>query len=202
VKEDHSANSHSARITLLIEEALQSSGLSKTDLTGVIVADGPGSYTGLRIGASAAKALCFALNIPLMAESNLLATAKKSVNLNNEVKYHISSIDARRQDVYALIYSNDGQIIKDSALTTIDESFRKYLESLENGFCLSGNGADKIIGLLDLDSSLATTILNSARNLHNSAIQLFDNQVFKNALFYEPDYMQAPNIIKSKKLLR
>ena len=202
LEEDHTSNSHSEKITLLIQKAMTGSDILKNDLKGVIVADGPGSYTGLRIGASAAKAYCFALEIPLMAEGNLLATAKESAHIRTTTKYHVSAIDARRDDVYALILDQNGTIVKDSALLTIDQSFGSYLDELDGKYCLSGNGAPKIIDLLQLDSRLDTGIRNSANNLLHAAMQLYDNQVFKNYLFYEPDYKQAPNITKSKKLLR
>lgn len=172
-----------------------------TALDAVMVADGPGSYTGLRIGASAAKGLCYVLEIPLLCESNLVALCNESKHQWPDQTYHISAIDARRNDIYMCIADHEGKTVQGPHLATIDEKFREYLKNLNGEYILSGNGSQKMCEILDLSPALNSKILNNAVNLRHSAVQLIDTQSFMDYMFFEPNYMQAPKIIPSKKLL-
>src|SRR6476619_492243 len=103
--------SHSTHLTVLIEQLLANTGHQLADLAAVAVSDGPGSYTGLRIGAAAAKGLCFALDIPLVAVSTLRALAAQVAagTARPENFLFCPMLDARRQEVYAALYTHDGQ---------------------------------------------------------------------------------------------
>lgn len=200
LEENHDRNSHSEVITLLIKKVFDSSGKDKSQLKGIILADGPGSYTGLRIGASAAKGLCYVLDLPLMSESNLVALAAASRQAHPKVRRHISAIDARRDDVYLCDVDSVGNIITRPKLVTIDKNFQNFLDSLEGDYILSGNGADKIVGLLSLNEDKNTKIYNSAANLRYNCHQHIDNQLFMDVMNFEPAYLQDPKITTPKKL--
>ena len=103
--------SHSTHLTVLIEQLLANTGHRLSDLAAVAVSDGPGSYTGLRIGGAAAKGLCFALDIPLVAVSTLRALAAQVAagTVRPESWRYCPMLDARRQEVYAALYTHDGQ---------------------------------------------------------------------------------------------
>ena len=100
--------SHSSHITVLIQQLLENTGFTEKDLSAVAVSGGPGSYTGLRIGTSTAKGLCYALNIPLIAVSTLQAMAQETVQFmpNPETYFFCPMIDARRMEVYTALYNS------------------------------------------------------------------------------------------------
>lgn len=129
---------HGEQLTLLVEAALKECALAPKDLTAVSIASGPGSYTGLRIGVSTAKGLCYALGIPLIAIdalTSLAAVARK--------KYPTEAlcpmIDARRMEVYATIFAGDGTILKPLSADILDESSYSAFGS----FVFFGDGAPK-----------------------------------------------------------
>ena len=105
------AQSHSTHLTVLIQQLLENTGHTLLDVAAVALSDGPGSYTGLRIGAAAAKGLCFALDIPLLAVGTLAALARQVVNATAapENRLFCPMLDARRQEVYTAIYRADGR---------------------------------------------------------------------------------------------
>ena len=136
-----------------------------------------------------------------MSESNLSALCNESRHQAPHCPFHISAIDARRNDVYLSIIDNTGKTVLAPHLATMDEKFREYLKNLGSEYLLSGNGSQKMCEILHLSGSVKSNILNNAANLRHSATQLFDNQSFVEVMFFEPNYMQAPKIIPSKKLL-
>ena len=125
LRELNQANVHIEKLTLLIEEVLEAAGRTLKDLNAVAVSMGPGSYTGLRIGVSTAKGLCYALDIPLLAVSTLDAMAsgflEKHPDLQNEALI-CPMIDARRREVYSAVYAADLSKIEPVAARIIDES--------------------------------------------------------------------------------
>ena len=100
VEESQKPFQHASEITLLIGKLVATSGMLLEDLDAVAVSSGPGSYTGLRVGASAAKGICFALDIPLLAINTLDALAYESIKRNPDIEWHIPMLDARRMEVY------------------------------------------------------------------------------------------------------
>ena len=102
--------SHSTHLTVLVEQLLANTGHALPDLGAVAVSDGPGSYTGLRIGAAAAKGLCFALDVPLLAVGTLPALAHQVASRVPRATAYLFApmLDARRQEVYTALYEADG----------------------------------------------------------------------------------------------
>ena len=146
LKESSESNAHSKVLTVFIQEIMETFEMDVRDLDAIVVSKGPGSYTGLRIGVSSAKGLCYAGDIPLIS-INTLQSMAYGVVLNTEVKYSDTAllcpmIDARRMEVYSALYDVNGNKIRETKAEIIDESsFRDYLEKGEVFFF--GDGAEK-----------------------------------------------------------
>ncbi|GGE97730.1 tRNA (adenosine(37)-N6)-threonylcarbamoyltransferase complex dimerization subunit type 1 TsaB [Flavobacterium limi] len=120
--------SHAEKLHVFIEEIIAKSGISVHDLVAVAVSQGPGSYTGLRIGVSAAKGLCFALNIPLIAVDTLQTLASQAKVSEGKI---IPMLDARRMEVYSAIFSAELKTERAILAEVIDEnSFKDFTEIL------------------------------------------------------------------------
>lgn len=120
--------SHAEKLHVFIEEIIAESGISVHDLVAVAVSQGPGSYTGLRIGVSAAKGLCFALNIPLIAVDTLQTLASQAKISDGKI---IPMLDARRMEVYSAIFNTDLKTERSILAEVIDEnSFKDFTEKL------------------------------------------------------------------------
>lgn len=120
--------SHAEKLHVFIEEIIAESGISVHDLVAVAVSQGPGSYTGLRIGVSAAKGLCFALNIPLIAVDTLQTLASQAKISEGKI---IPMLDARRMEVYSAVFSAELKTERAILAEVIDEnSFKDFTEKL------------------------------------------------------------------------
>lgn len=120
--------SHAEKLHVFIEEIIQEAGISVQDLVAVAVSQGPGSYTGLRIGVSAAKGLCFALNIPLIAVDTLQTLASQAKVSNGKI---IPMLDARRMEVYSEVFNADLEVQREILAEVIDEnSFNEFAETV------------------------------------------------------------------------
>jgi tRNA threonylcarbamoyladenosine biosynthesis protein TsaB len=120
--------SHAERLHVFIEEIISEAGIQLKDLAAVAVSQGPGSYTGLRIGVSAAKGLCYALNVPLIAIDTLQALASKAKIAEGLI---VPMIDARRMEVYSAVFSAGLEKKREILAEIIDEnSFEDFTENL------------------------------------------------------------------------
>lgn len=120
--------SHAERLHVFIEEIISEAGIQLKDLVAVAISQGPGSYTGLRIGVSAAKGLCYALNIPLIAVDTLKVLASKVTTVDGLI---VPMIDARRMEVYSAIFSTTFEKKREVLAEIIDEnSFKNFTENL------------------------------------------------------------------------
>ena len=129
LKEDNSNNySHAERLHVFIDETLREANIERSELEAIAVSKGPGSYTGLRIGVSAAKGLCYALDIPLISVSTLEALAYQ-VNVDNGVI--VPMLDARRMEVFSAIYSSNLKQVRDIEAQILDES--SFTQELSKG---------------------------------------------------------------------
>jgi len=125
-------NIHAEIITLFIDELITGAGIPYNDIDAVAVSSGPGSYTGLRIGVSTAKGLCFALEKPLIAIETLAAMAQGVIAKSSIDKKTLlcPMIDARRMEVYTALFDSDGNRIKNTTAEIIDEqSFYGLLQN-------------------------------------------------------------------------
>jgi len=189
--------SHGENLTLLIQSLLSEANLSMTDLNAVSVASGPGSYTGLRIGAATAKGICYAMDIPLIAIdalSSLCELARKKYPKTNLC----AMIDARRMEVFSLIQDASGVPLKQISADILDENSYKEYEP----FVYFGDGAEKMCQLwserslqVDLD------VKSSAVGQLKCAFEKFQRQEFEDVAYWEPFYLkdfivQSPKVKK------
>ncbi len=200
-------NSHAEQMTLLINECLDIAGLKINDLEAVAISNGPGSYTSLRIGASTAKGVCYALDLPLIAIDTLESLALAAFNeAKDEDALYCPMIDARRMEVYTTLYkySKDTgglEEIEPMHPKIIDEdSFSEYLEKNQKIiFC--GNGAPKCQETLQQPYTLFLPIISSARYLILISYKKNLIQEFVDVAYHTPQYLKAPNITKPKQRL-
>jgi tRNA threonylcarbamoyladenosine biosynthesis protein TsaB len=140
--EIHEAQSHASRLAPMIEQVSRKAGISLKELKAVAITLGPGSYTGLRIGTSTAKGICYALDIPLIAVGTLELLAFQGSFQNAATSFLCPMIDARRMEVYCLVADADLNIVEGVSAKVVDEnSFRELLEA--HSMLFFGNGADK-----------------------------------------------------------
>jgi tRNA threonylcarbamoyladenosine biosynthesis protein TsaB len=138
-EENNQKFSHAEKLHVFIDEVLNEAKIDKKQLTAIAVSKGPGSYTGLRIGVSAAKGLCFALNIPLISTLTLEVLAQQ---VKQDAHYIIPMLDARRMEVYSAVYNSEKKQIRETKAEIIDEnSFKDYLKDGKTIFI--GDGAIK-----------------------------------------------------------
>lgn len=177
---------HGEKLTLLIEEALASENLDIKELAAVSVSSGPGSYTGLRIGVSTAKGLCYALGIPLIAIDSLLVLQQiaKDIYPNQSVA---SLIDARRMEVFATVFDGNGAIVKPISADIIEEN--SYLEF--EPFIACGDGAEKLSEVwADRKITIDSSILSSAKGQVELGYQKYLNSEFEDVAYFEPFYLK------------
>ncbi|HNW99303.1 MAG TPA: tRNA (adenosine(37)-N6)-threonylcarbamoyltransferase complex dimerization subunit type 1 TsaB [Bacteroidales bacterium] len=204
VKESHSANSHSSVITSFISEVINSSGKKNSDIDAVCVSMGPGSYTGLRIGVSTAKGLCYAWNKPLIAINTLQSMAMHFI-LKNKADDNVllcPMIDARRMEVYNAIFDAQGNFIRDTSAEIISEnSFSELL--LKNRIIFFGDGAEKCKEILTKHSnaSIVDDLNNSASGMIALASFKFERNQFEDTAYFEPFYLKDFLATKPKKMI-
>lgn len=178
--------SHAENITLFIEDVLKQAEISIKDIHAVSVSSGPGSYTGLRIGVSTAKGLCYPLNIPLISVDSLLALSEIALLKHSSINL-CPLIDARRMEVFNAIYNEKGEQIKPISADIIEADSYSEFEP----FVYFGDGADKLQDIWkDKNCTIDSTILSSAKGQVNLAYKKFLAQDFEDVAYFEPFYLK------------
>jgi tRNA threonylcarbamoyladenosine biosynthesis protein TsaB len=203
-KQVNERNIHAEVITIFIDELINTAGLTYNDIDAVAVSCGPGSYTGLRIGVSTAKGLCFALDKPLIAIETLEAMAygvinDKAITIDEDTLL-CPMIDARRMEVYCALFNNQGLKIRPTAADIIDEhSFSEFLSN--HKILFFGDGADKCEAVLGVNNSaqFLPDFVNSATYLTQKAAEKFKKKEFEDVAYFEPYYLK--DFIAGKKAL-
>ncbi len=189
LKEDYNNQySHAERLHLYIEELLLKNNISKSDLDAIAVSKGPGSYTGLRIGVSSAKGLCFALEIPLISIPTLDSLAYQIKEKNGII---ISMLDARRMEVYSAIYTaeNKNKIRKTKAEILDENSFSEYLEKGIVYFL--GDGVEKFKGICTHKNAVFVEgKLPSANEMGKLAEEKYKKSDIEDVAYFEPYYLK------------
>ena len=181
---------HAGWLHAAIENLLKQEGYKVQQLEAVAVTEGPGSYTGLRVGLSSAKGLCFALRIPLITENtlNLMAFAA-SLELGHPDYYYCPMIDARRMEVFTALYNPFLKSIMPPAAIILDKYF--LLTELENQtIVFFGNGSKKLQPLLDSSHALFKDISSNAGQLGILAEQKFQSSKFTDIIYSDPAYIK------------
>jgi len=189
--------SQSEKITILIGELLKTNNLSTSDISAVALSKGPGSYTGLRVGASAAKAICFVHKIPLLAIDTLKILAYPHIKDTSRDQRIIPMIDARRSEVYYNIY--DSQLKADIETTNLILEPDHFKELSSPIIC--GDGAEKANNLINHSTAIFKPAHAKAMDMTSLAYYAFKAENFENLAYFNPFYLKPPNITKSKKQL-
>jgi tRNA threonylcarbamoyladenosine biosynthesis protein TsaB len=194
-------NAHAEVITVFIDELLTDSGATYNDIEAIAVSCGPGSYTGLRIGISTAKGLCFALDKPLIAIETLksMAYGVISQGVADEILL-CPMIDARRMEVYTAVFNTKGERIQPTSAEIIDEnSFANLLK--DHQILFFGDGAEKCQSVLgnNPNAQFLPGFINSATHLTKKAGEKFRLKEFENVAYFEPFYLK--DFIAGKKAL-
>jgi universal bacterial protein YeaZ len=191
LKELMANNIHAGSLTLFIKEAMDSTGLQFEDLDAIAVSMGPGSYTGLRIGVSTAKGLCYALDKPLIAVPTLQMMAEGFMRQNPDYTDSICSmIDARRMEVFTSLYNSDLKTLSPVSAKIIDgHSFSK---ELDNGIVtFIGNGAAKCAPVLQHENARFSDLnFNSASYMSKLAHAAYLSSRFEDVAYFEPFYLK------------
>ncbi|CAL65190.1 tRNA (adenosine(37)-N6)-threonylcarbamoyltransferase complex dimerization subunit type 1 TsaB [Christiangramia forsetii] len=188
LKEDNSKNySHAEKLHVFIENILKETGLKVDDLDAIAVSKGPGSYTGLRIGVSAAKGLCFSLDIPLISVPTLDLLAYK---LKDRDGIFVSMLDARRMEVYSAVYDAEIKQIRDTEAQILDEnSFSEYLEKSEVHFI--GNGVTKFEEICKHSNAVFHKLkYPSASEMAEMAEYKYQKSDTEDVAYFEPYYLK------------
>jgi tRNA threonylcarbamoyladenosine biosynthesis protein TsaB len=191
-KEVNDGYTHAENLHVFIDEVIKQSGLSRKDIHAVAVGKGPGSYTGLRIGVSAAKGIAYALNIPLFSMNTLLdlcVGAKRQIQ-DTEITL-CPMLDARRMEVYAALYDYELKELKSTHSLIINEESLNELS--ENGnIILFGDGANKCAELIKNNSkiSILENIMPSATNMVDYCVAQYNNKQLENVAYFEPFYLK------------
>lgn len=214
IAEELHVQSHAALLTLQIESCVKMCGIPLATLDAVAVSRGPGSYTALRVGASVAKGICYALGKPLIAVDTLLALAWASKNTplspgtaipptvrTTPFAVFIPMLDARRQEVWTAAYDDSlGVITPAQPIIIKDNLFQNFIYSAVRSAgaevaLLSGNGCQKTINETFNENVVIGHIKNcSAGYLSGLSEQFFQNADFQDVAYFEPFYMKPPNI--------
>lgn len=194
-KEDNSKEySHSERLHGFIEAVLMETNTHLEDLDAIAVSKGPGSYTGLRIGVSTAKGLCYAADKPLLATSTLRSLA---ISIEAPFDYIIPMLDARRMEVYAAVYDGSGLLVREIKAEILDaDSFQEYFKTGSVAFI--GNGVEKFETLCKHSDAHFINQLPSAKEMGTLAFEKFEKEEWEDVAYFEPYYLKDFITNKSK----
>lgn len=190
--------SHSGLLAPSIESLVSYCGYALSDLNAVAVSEGPGSYTGLRIGVSAAKGLCYALDIPLLSVNTLLALAQNVAKFNVTESLLCPMIDARRMEVYCLLTDHKLNVQEETQPAIVDETFMSELLR-QKQVLFFGDGAAKCKNVITSDNAIFLDhVYPDAASVGLLAYEKFKCQQFKDVAYFEPFYLKEFRIGKPK----
>lgn len=187
--------SHAEKLHVFIEKIIQEAGIRFQDLKAVSVSKGPGSYTGLRIGVSAAKGLCFALNIPLISVDTLQVLASQAKVAEGLI---VPMLDARRMEVYSAIFNSKLEKQREVQAEIITEnSFETILETVY----FVGDCSEKCQSVLVKSNFVFLEKIKypSAKEMGALSFEKFQNNDFEDLAYFEPYYLKDFMITTSKK---
>lgn len=197
LKESSGNNEHSRLLTPFIHQVIEESGFSMSQIDAVAVSMGPGSYTGLRIGVSTAKGLCFSLDKPLIGISTLKALAWQVLHQSVENAPGINNallcpmIDARRMEVYLAVFDSDlREQVPAEAVIIHENSFSE--ETIHNRILIFGNGSAKCKTILQGQKNIyfIDDIKATAKSIAVLAEEKFQKNEFENTAYFEPFYLK------------
>lgn len=201
LRESVEGMNHSSNLAVFVDEVLRQSFVKASELSAIAVSYGPGSYTGLRIGVSLAKGMCYANNIPLIS-INSLRSLVECVIVENDLDMSdrtllVPMIDARRMEVYTQIYTQNIEILTEIEAKVVDRG--SYSEYSDKDIILFGSGAKKCYDILELPSKKLVEVAPSARGMIRLAHTKFESKQFEDLAYFEPLYLKGFIGTKSQK---
>ena len=198
LKENERENSHAEKVIVFVDEVLRQANVSVKLIDAVCISEGPGSYTGLRIGASSAKGLCYALEKPLIVIPTLQAMAWGASGQFPQVKHFCPMIDARRMEVYTAVYNEHMEILDEVKNHIVDEDFCDGFMS-KGSIVFSGNAVKKVQPILsEKPNAIFATTKTSARYLLELAFEKYLKNDFVDVAYFEPFYLKEFQSKKGK----
>ena len=207
LRESDEGRDHAKRVGVFVDELLRETGIAPDELDAIAVGMGPGSYTGLRIGVSFAKGMCYGLQIPLVAVGSLDALAEVAIEDNEAGLLDVKDwndavlcpmVDARRMEVYTRLFNAAGEPLSEvSAEIVTEESFAEWRKGRQ--LVIFGNGAAKCREILP--DATYVNITPSARGLARLAEQRLQEGKTEDIAYFEPFYLKDFIVIPSKKKL-
>lgn len=207
LRESDSGRDHAKRVAVFVDELLRENDLDPQSLDAIAVGEGPGSYTGLRIGVSFAKGLCYGLNKPLIAVSSLAALARVAMEDYQAGIVDIDDwksallcpmIDARRMEVYTAVFNTEGQQLTDTSAEVITEESLSEWRNRTAEFVVFGSGASKCANILN---AKLIDITPSVRGMALLAEQKYNAGDFVDTAYFEPYYLKDFVVTTSRKKL-
>lgn len=195
--ESGEGQNHARLVTVFAQELLERNNIDPEDLVAVAVSKGPGSYTGLRIGVSVAKGICYARQIPLIAIGTLEAMTRHVIE--NRAKFNIPDdkpalfcpmIDARRMEVYSELFDENGGVLNPISATIVEDVFLAE-ELSKSTVVFFGNGSEKCQKVIHSSNALFIGHLDaSAQFMCNLAWEAYNKKQFENVAYFEPFYLK------------
>ncbi len=208
LRESDQGRDHAKRVAVFVDELLKENDVRPEELDAVAVGKGPGSYTGLRIGVSFAKGLCYALGKPLIAIGSLdalVAVAREDfeagiIDVEQWDKALLCPmVDARRMEVYTSIFDSEGNPLTEVVAEVVDSDSFAQMRSTSRPFVIFGNGAAKCHQLLE--GSQLINVTPSSRGLARLAQEAYEESRFEDVAYFEPFYLKDFVVTQSKKKL-
>lgn len=208
LRESDEGRDHARKVGVFVDELLREMELAPDELDAVAVGKGPGSYTGLRIGVSFAKGLCYGLQKPLVAVGSLDALVEVAREDYEAGILQVDDwdravlcpmVDARRMEVYAQLFDAEGRPLSEVSAEVVDADSFAACRSGERPFVIFGNGARKCADVLP-DATLVS-VTPSARGLARLAHQALDEGRTEDIAYFEPFYLKDFVVTTSKKKL-
>jgi tRNA threonylcarbamoyladenosine biosynthesis protein TsaB len=184
---------HGSFLQPAIQELMTTYGQKLSDLDAIAVTEGPGSYTGLRVGLASAKGLCYALQKPLITINTLkiiAVAAIKSMGETSNNYFYAPMIDARRMEVFSAVYDDKLNMIEAPNAKILDEtSFQTLLK--ENSVIFNGTGSVKFQAICTHQNALFTKVQHQAKDMSELAFKALEEKKFANLAYCEPFYLKS-----------
>jgi len=188
---------HASMTAPYVKEVLDEASLTMSDIDAVAVSEGPGSYTGLRVGVSTAKGLCFGAAKPLISVDTLEILADAGVNHPCRPRHIVPFIDARRMEVYTAVFDAEGNKTTETEALVLDEN--SFSDLLVDGPVLFiGTGTDKFKAVCKSGNAYFVECPPLAGNMAKAAMRALKQKEFKDVAYFEPFYLKefTPGISK------
>ena len=198
VRHSTEPRAHASMTAPYVKEVLEERGLKVSDCNAVCLSMGPGSYTGLRVGSSTAKGLCFGGGIPLLAVGTLdvLAAQAIAAGLPEDCRYIVPMIDARRMEVYTAVYSAEGERLTEvspivvGGMVSLEALFSEGKDLSTSGIVFIGDGVAKCEALLAGDGRVFRQECPTAEAMKIPALREYEARNFRDTAYFEPFYLK------------